>query len=100
MESNPNLTIFEAIEQTLSHSIPFYSGGDIGNQQIKGMNASVTNLDTLINEIYRTYTQIETLKQRITAVSKKSPDSKMAIRMNYSINKAIVAMLAKYGFKQ
>lgn len=100
MESNPNLTIYEAIEQTLSHSIPFYSGGDIGNKQIKGMNASVTNFDTLINEIYRTYTQIETLKQRITAVSKKPPDSKMAIRMNDSINKAIVAMLSKYGFKQ
>lgn len=41
--------IYAAMKATMSQPDIFVKGGDIANDQIKGINASVTNLGTLIN---------------------------------------------------
>ena len=42
-------TIVKTIKNTLTNPDPFYKGGDLNNEQIKGLRASVTNINTLIN---------------------------------------------------
>lgn len=42
-------TIVTTIKNTLTNPDPFYKGGDLNNEQIKGLRASVTNINTLIN---------------------------------------------------
>jgi hypothetical protein len=40
--------------ETATNNLPFYAGGDLGNVQIKGMNASVANIDTMITVLQET----------------------------------------------
>lgn len=40
--------VFAAMQNTMMSPDPFFAGGDLNNFQIKGLNASVTNLTTLI----------------------------------------------------
>lgn len=42
-------TIVNTIKQTLTAPDVFYKGGDLNDEQIKGLRASVTNINTLIN---------------------------------------------------
>lgn len=88
-----------ALNETLSNSLPFYAGGDIGNLQVKGMNASVANLGTMINALSRTHKNILTLKSQILRLSQKPPKTaSSAIRLNNAIQKSIQRLLSQYGF--
>ena len=45
-------SVGSAMKRTMTAPDAFFLGGDINNLQIKGLNASVTNLNTLIQLIY------------------------------------------------
>lgn len=84
--------------ETAANNLPFYAGGDIGDIQVKGMNASVANIDTMISVLVDTQEQLYVIlseSQRMAAdVSKVD-----AKAINDNIDKAIQSLLVKYGFK-
>lgn len=45
----------DAAKRTMIAPDPFYKGGDLGNIQIKGLNASITNLNTLIINLEKVF---------------------------------------------
>ena len=64
----------EAMEETLRNNDPFWTGGDIGEYQLKGAGASVTNLSQLIYQLNKTRTMISAIltKKTISSNSKKT----------------------------
>ena len=44
-------SLYNVMYSTMKKPDKFFVGGDIGNEQIKGLSASVTNLDTLIQNL-------------------------------------------------
>lgn len=48
-----NISIYEAMENTMKKPDAFFQGGDIDDVQIKGLKASITNLNTLIQNMDR-----------------------------------------------
>ena len=89
----------KAISDTLKNSLPFYAGGDIDNQQVKGMNASVANINTMINALSKADKNITTIIQRCQRLSQHPPKTEASsVRLNASIDKAIRQMLAQFGF--
>lgn len=48
-ESNYWRSVYYTMQNTMKNPDAFYQGGDIGNEQIKGLYASITNIKTLIN---------------------------------------------------
>lgn len=99
-KSNGQLSWGAAIHETLKNSLPFYAGGDIGNIQVKGMNASVANINTMINALSKADKNITTIIQRCQRLSQRPPKTKAgSMRLNASIDKAIRQMLAQFGFQ-
>lgn len=45
------ISIMRTMKQTMMAPDPFYVGGDLNDLQIKGLNASVTNINTLIQRL-------------------------------------------------
>ena len=84
--------------ETAANNLPFYAGGDLGNVQIKGMNASVANIDTMITVLQETQAQLHLI---IAESEKLSQDtSKVDVsKINSNIDTAIQSLLNKYGFK-
>ena len=89
-----------ALNDTLSNVTPFYAGGDIDNIQIKGMNASVARLGTMINALSRTHKNIKILSRQLARLRDKPPKTESAnTRVNNAIQNSIKRLLAQYGFK-
>lgn len=86
-----------AMVETAANNLPFYAGGDIENIQVKGMNASVSNIDTMISVLVDTQKK---LHQIISESQKLSTDvSKVdATQINANIDAAIQSLLSQYGF--
>ena len=86
-----------AMIETAANNLPFYAGGDIGNIQVKGMNASVSNIDTMISTLVDTQRQLHLI---INESQKLSQDVSQvdAKQINTNINAAIQSLLSKYGF--
>ena len=63
----------EAMLETLSNINPFWAGGDIGDTQIKGAGASVTNLSSLIYQLNRTRTLMHSILLKGPQSSKNKP---------------------------
>ena len=97
--SNSKYTRDMAMVDTAANNLPFYAGGDIGNIQVKGMNASVSNIDTMISTLVETQ---GLLHQIISQSQKLSNDVSQveADSINADIDAAIAALLVKYGFSQ
>ena len=57
-------SLYNAMYSTMKKPDKFFMGGDIGNEQIKGLSASVTNLDTLIQNL----TEVLQILQKTSAV--------------------------------
>lgn len=68
-------SIASAMKQTMSNPDAFYLGGDLYDKQIKGLQASVTNINTLIVALEAT---LEMLMQL--------PDNKEIVRSSYRKN--------------
>lgn len=58
------------MKTTMGKPDPFYQGGDIGNEQIKGLHASITNINTLIATLNRTLFAIRRGQQGIDTTIK------------------------------
>ena len=88
-----------AMLETAKNNLPFYAGGDLGNVQIKGMNASVANIDTMISVLSDTQRQLHLI---IAESAKMVGDvSKVDVKaINENVEAAIQSLLAKYGFGQ
>ena len=88
----------KAMAETAANNLPFYAGGDLENVQIKGMNASVANIDTMITVLQETQAQLHLI---IAESEKLSQDtSKVDVsKINSNIDTAIKSLLNKYGFK-
>lgn len=87
-----------AMLETAANNLPFYAGGDLGNVQIKGMNASVANIDTMISVLSETQAQLHLI---LSESAKMAGDvSKVdAKAINENVEAAIQSLLSKYGFK-
>lgn len=87
-----------AMVETAANNLPFYAGGDLGNVQIKGMNASVANIDTMISVLVETQQSLHIIlnesQKLATDVSKVD-----AKAINDNIDAAIQSLLSRYGFK-
>jgi hypothetical protein len=46
--------VFRAMQDTMSNPDPFYKGGDIGNIQVKGDNATVAYHSTILKMLSET----------------------------------------------
>lgn len=44
-------TVYSAMLDTMKHPAKFFEGGDINNLQVKGLNASITNINTLMKNL-------------------------------------------------
>ena len=88
-----------AMLETARNNLPFYAGGDLGSVQIKGMNASVANIDTMISVLSDTQRQLHLI---IAESAKMAGDvSKVdAKAINENVEAAIQSLLARYGFGQ
>lgn len=65
------------MKMTMGKPDPFYQGGDIGNEQVKGLHASITNINTLIATLNRTLFAIRQGRQGIDTTIKKKMGSEV-----------------------
>ena len=98
-KENIKYTRDKAMIETAANNLPFYAGGDLGNVQIKGMNASIANIDTMISVLVETQQSLHIIlneSQKLAMDVSKVDTSKI----NDNIDKAVQSLLSKYGFKQ
>ena len=80
--------IYSSVLNTLKSPDPFWKGGDIGAEQLKGLNASVTNINTLIrniNEVLKGLRQTKIGAQQLQPYVKKNFMNKIEEEGNQSI---------------
>lgn len=98
-KENIKYTRDKAMIETAVNNLPFYAGGDLGNIQIKGMNASIANIDTMISVLVETQQSLHIIlnESKKLAMDVSKVDTS---KINDNIDKAVQSLLSKYGFKQ
>lgn len=95
-------TIFHSVQNTMAAPDAFFLGGDIDDEQIKGLNASVTNLTTLLvnlQEVLQILTSTKIGADEVKKQVKKSSFSKFESNINLTVEQVIEQLLNKFTSK-
>ena len=92
----------EAMSETLSNIDPFWTGGDIENEQLKGAGASVTNLSQLIYQLNHTRTLMHSILLKGPQPSKNRPQisgitKAVEKQIEKDIDKLVKELFSKFG---
>lgn len=79
--------VFAAMQNTMMSPDPFFAGGDLNNFQIKGLNASVTNLTTLILTMEKVLSLLVQLPDTQTVLKKYLRKNLINEQLNKDLNK-------------
>lgn len=85
--------VFAAMQNTMMSPDPFFAGGDLNNFQIKGLNASVTNLTTLILTMEKVLSLLVQLPDTQTVLTKYLRKNLINEQLNKDLNVSRDAVL-------
>lgn len=92
--------VYRAMFDTMKRPDPFYKGGDIGNTQIKGDNASVAYHSTVLNTLQATELMLSGLTDVLQSNQLDSSESKIgsniSLNIEQQIDKYIQQLIQKY----
>lgn len=91
--------IFHSVQNTMAAPDAFFLGGDIDDEQIKGLNASVTNLTTLLvhlQDVLRILISTPIGAEQVRKKVKKSAFSNFENNINLTIEQVVSQLLNKF----
>lgn len=96
--SNYYREVYISVYNTMKAPDPFYKGGDIDNEQIKSLNASVTSINSLILRLQEVFQMLTNSKPGYDIIKKyyKKNVSKSIDEMAKETSDQIVEELTKY----
>lgn len=94
--------ITDVMKETLQNTDPFWSGGDIGAEQLKGANASVTNVSQLIYQLNDTRNMMQSILLKSPSGDAKVPNvanvtASVEKKLQEDIEILIRQFLGKFG---
>lgn len=91
--------LFHSIQSTMATPDAFFLGGDIDNEQIKGLNASVTNLTTLLinlQDVLQILVSTKIGAEQVKMRVKKNAFSKFESSINLTVEEVASQLLNKF----
>lgn len=90
-----NISIYEAMENTMKKPDAFFQGGDIDDIQIKGLKASITNLNSLIQNMDRVLTILQSTQIDVQVLKQYMKKNAVEEHINENLDNTIDQVVNK-----